>query len=352
MSDSALVEALRRFGLSDKETDTYLTILEHGEAKASTIADDAGVSKRYVYSISEKLEERGFVSVNDHAVPTTIRANPPEDVIGALSQNLESMRPELESRYSRTAPQSEEFEIIKSRVTVLKRLRNVIDDADEEVILTIPHDILADVEAALRDAVERDVLVLLVVTDADLDELMGLDGVASVARAWRHPMPTIVVADRVSGLLAPAELRSGPNAGEQAIAFTQEYLAPVMAGSFFGNYWLTAQEVWVADPDPELGTYTDFRHAVFEATLHLREGTELRASVRGHSVGSKDGTAELDGRVVGVRQGLVTPVNNSFPVENALVIETRSGTYTVGGERAFVEDFEAREVVLEPPGDE
>lgn len=351
MSDSALVEALRRFGLSDKETDTYLTILEHGEAKASTIADDAGVSKRYVYSISEKLEDRGFVSVNDHAVPTTIRANPPEEVIDALSKNLESMRPELESRYSRTAPQSEEFEIIKSRVTVLKRLRNVIDDATEELILTIPRDILVDVREELRDAVERDVLVLLVVTGIDSDE-MAFDGIASVARAWRNPMPTIVVADRVSGLLAPAEMRSGANAGEQAIAFTQEYLAPVMAGSFFGNYWLTAEEVFVAEPDEELGTFTDFRHAVLEATLHLREGTELRARIRGRSVGSDDESTELDGRVVGVRQGLVTPVNNSFPVEHALVIETRSGTYTVGGERAFVEDFEAREVVLELPKDE
>jgi len=76
MEDSSLIDRLERLGLSEKEIDTYLSILEHGEAKASTIADDAGVSKRYVYSVSEKLEDRGFVEVNDHAVPTLIRANP------------------------------------------------------------------------------------------------------------------------------------------------------------------------------------------------------------------------------------------------------------------------------------
>jgi len=53
MDDSTLSDLLHRFGFSDKEVDTYLTLLAHGEAKASTIAEAAGVSKRYVYSVSE-----------------------------------------------------------------------------------------------------------------------------------------------------------------------------------------------------------------------------------------------------------------------------------------------------------
>ncbi|WP_458210580.1 TrmB family transcriptional regulator sugar-binding domain-containing protein [Haladaptatus sp. NG-SE-30] len=347
MSKSPLVEVLHQFGLSDKEVDTYLTILEHGEAKASQIANDAGVSKRYVYSASEELERRGFVSVNDHTVPTTIRANPPEKVLGALSQDLETMRPELESRYSRTAPQTEGFETIKSRVTVLKRIRKLVSDADEEVILSVPHAILSEVSEELRTVVDRDILVLLVVTGMESDADVALDGLASVARAWREPMPTMVVADQVSSLLAPSKMSSRSNSDERAITFTQEYLAPVMAGSFFGNYWPSAEEVYVTDPDDELGTYTDFRHAVLQATLQLRAGTEFDARVRGRATRSDGELDEIDGRVVGVRQGMVKPVNNSFPVENSLIIESRSGTFTVGGRGAFVEDFEAKEVVLE-----
>ncbi|WP_158057175.1 TrmB family transcriptional regulator [Halorussus halophilus] len=349
MSDSPLADELRQFGLSDKETDTYLTILEHGEAKASTIADDAGVSKRYVYSISEKLEERGFVSVNDHAVPTTIRANPPAEVIDTLSRNLEAMRPELESRYSQTAPQSEGFEIIKSYVTVEKRVRDLVSEADEEIIASIPHALLADVADELRAAIDRGVLVVLILPGSDPADHPDLDGLASVARMWREPMPTMVVADRVSSLLAPTEMSSRSGSGERAIAFTQEYLAPVIIGSFFGNYWPSAEEVYVTTPSDSLGSYTDFRHAVLQATLHLRSGTELRATVRGQKITPGEESGELDGRVVEVRQGLVRPINNSFPVENALVVETRSGTYTIGGQNAFVEDFEATEVVLELP---
>ncbi|WP_224447742.1 TrmB family transcriptional regulator [Haloprofundus salilacus] len=353
MDDAALGDVLQQFGLSDKEIDTYLTLLEHGEAKASTVADAAGVSKRYVYSISEKLEDRGFVSVNDHVVPTTIRANPPEEVIESLTENIETMRPALEARYSKAAPQTERFEVIKSRVTVLKRIRSLIDDADEEVTLSIPAANLDEVTDSLRAAVERGVLVLLVVADADSTLQTELDGVASVARAWTEPMPTMLTADQRAGLVAPTEMITRSNSGARAISFTEPRLGPVIVGSFLGNYWPMAQQVYAADPASLPKTYTNFRHAVLQTTLHLRAETPLRARIRGRQIRGHDGHDEIVGRVVDVRQGLAAPSNNSFPVENALLVETADGLVTVGGGGAFVEDVEAESVTLElAEGDE
>ncbi|MFC4448856.1 TrmB family transcriptional regulator [Halorussus aquaticus] len=347
MDDPTLSRLLREFGFSDKEIDIYLTVLDHGEAKASVVADDAGVSKRYVYSVSEDLAERGFVSVNDHSVPTTIRAVPPEEVVDALTDTAEQMRPALESRYSRVAPQSDEFEVIKARVTVLKRITALIRETDEEVTLSVPHDHLSEVADELRDAVDRGVLVLLVVTGADPGADLGLDGLATVARAWEESMPTMITADRTRSIVAPPEMIARSNSGERAIAFTQRQLAPVMIGSFFGNYWPMAQEVYVADAHDLPETYDDFRQAVLQATLHLRTGRELVATVRGQPTDGDDGPGEIEGQVVAVRQGLVEPANNSFPVEAALVVETGAGRYSVGGDGAFVEDYEASEVVLD-----
>ncbi|MWG36281.1 TrmB family transcriptional regulator [Halomarina oriensis] len=365
MDDSALAGLLEQFGFSKKEIDTYLVLLEHGEATASTVADDAGVSKRYVYSISENLESRGFVTVNDHVVPTTIRANPPEEVIETLSGEVERMRPALEDRYT-TAPQSaDEFEVVKSRVTVRKRIAALIDEASEEVILSVPYSQLSEVESSLRDAVERGLLVLLVVTSVDpgatgLDE--ELAGLGSVVRVWYEAMPTMVTADRTRSVIAPQAMVTRSNSGEQAITFTQEQLAPVMVGSFFGNYWPNAEQVAVAPRRPLPDTYRDFRQAVLQATLHLREETPIVATVRGRALDADDpsdrteepAATELRGRLVEVRQGMVVPVNNTFPVESSLVVETETGRYTVGGRGAFVEDVEADEVTLEvaDPGDD
>lgn len=348
MDDSSLAALLERFGFSDKEIDTYLTILELGEAKASTIADEAGVSKRYVYSIAETLADRGFVQLNDHVVPTTIRANPPEDVVDALSSDLESMRPALESRYSRTTPQSDRFEVVKSRVTVLKRVSELVDLADQEVTLAIPYRLLDDVADELRAAVDRGVLVLLIVSGVDPDEEIDVEGVASVARAWEQPMPTMLTIDQTSGLVSPRELLAQSNSSAQAIVFTQEQLGPVIVGSFLGNYYPMSREAYVTEPAELPATYSDFRHAVLQATLHSREDGDLRAVVRGRAVGDEDGPTELEGVVVDTIQGMIEPATNSFPVENTLVLETDDGSYTVGGQGAFVEDFEAGEVELLP----
>ncbi|MXR40681.1 TrmB family transcriptional regulator [Halobaculum sp. WSA2] len=345
------VEALlKRFGLSDKEIDTYLTLLEHGEAKASTVAEAAGVSKRYVYSASEELEARGFVTVNDHVTPTTIRANPPGEVVDRLANDAKSMRPALEARFSREEAATEPFEVVKSRVTVVKRIRRAIAEASEEVTLSFPLDRLDEVTDDLRDAVDRGVLVLLLLTGADEGEAdLGerLSGVATAARTWGQPMPSMLTVDGRTGVVAPAEMVARTNSGTQAIVFTQQQLGPVIVGSFLGNYWPAAAEAVVTEPAPLPATYTNFRHAVLQAELHRRSSDAVAAHVSGRRTDSGD-PVETSGEVVEVSQGLVSPANNEFPVQHSLTIEVDDERISVGGKGAFVEDVEATEIRLEP----
>ncbi|NUE01886.1 TrmB family transcriptional regulator [Halorubraceae archaeon YAN] len=345
MDDSTLSDLLHRFGFSDKEVDTYLTLLAHGEAKASTIAEAAGVSKRYVYSVSEVLEDRGFVDVNDHVVPTMIRARDPEEVIARLTADVESMKPGLKERFAKTEPAVEQFEVIKSRVTVTKRIKTLITEAETELTISVPQPVLTGLRSELTAAVDRGVLVLLIVSGTD-DAPEDAQSIASVTRVWRELMPTMVAVDRQLGLVAPAEMLIRANSGKQAIVFAQEQLGPVIVGSFFGNYWPVADEVAVADPDELPVTYTDFRRAVFQATLWLWSDSDLWVTVSGRSTETNEHTT-VSGRVVDVVQGIVAPVNNTFPVENSLTIETEDeALVTVGGRGAFVEDIEAESVTL------
>ncbi|GAA0231576.1 TrmB family transcriptional regulator [Haladaptatus pallidirubidus] len=349
MDDRTLSDLLRQFGLSEKEVDTYLAILEQGEAKASTIADDAGVSKRYVYSTSEKLAERGFVDVNDHVVPTMIRANPPEQVIGTLSDRIETMRPALDERFSATTSDPDQFEVIKSRVTVIKRIENCLAEANEEITLSIPYEHLPEVANELGAAVERGVLVLLVVSGVNPDDIdeSEFEGIASAARAWREPMPTTLTVDQRFGLVAPTEMIVRSNSDKQSITFAQEQLVPVLVGSFLGNYWPMANEVYAIAPAELPRTFHDFRHAVLHATLHRRGNYPVRARVHARQVGGENGPVTIEGTIAAVRQGLVEPASNAFPVETALVLETEDGEVSIGGSGSFIEDFEAEDVTLE-----
>jgi sugar-specific transcriptional regulator TrmB len=348
MDDSDLADCLEQFGLSGKEVDTYLALLELGEAKATAVADAAGVSKRYVYSVSEELEARGFVEVNDHVVPTTIRARPPEEVVAALSRDVEAIGPALAERYSRSAPTEEGFEVVKSRPTVRKRLSTLVEGAGSELAVALPESSLAGLRSELAAAVDRGVLVLVLVTGVEGAVATSFVDVASAVRAWRAPMPVLATADGRTGVLAAREVVTRSDADSRALVFTQEQVAPVLVGSFLGNYWPVAEEVHVADPAPLPATYTAFRQAVLHAALHRRAGREVRAVAEGRSVhdGGADRTS-LAGRVVDVRQGLAEPVTNSFPVEASLVVESPEATVSVGGPGAFVEEFEADRVTLE-----
>ncbi|WP_066414050.1 TrmB family transcriptional regulator [Halorubrum aethiopicum] len=359
MDDRTLADLLQRFGLSEKETDTYLALLEYGEAKASTVADAAGVSKRYVYSVSESLADRGFVEVHDHAVPTRIRANPPEEAIERLRSDADAIRLGLEERYSRAERETEQFEVVKSRVTVIKRIRSLVEGAEAELTLSLPAKHLPAVRDALADAVDRGVLVLLVVTaveDADgvreaLGETEGtdptLERIASVVRTWGEAMPTILTVDTGRGLIAPPELLRRSDSDRQAIVFAQEQLSPVIVGAFLGNYWPAATEVSLSEPAALPAEYEDFRHAVFQATRRLREGETVRATVAGRRLDEDAESVEVSGRVRSVRQAMVEPTSNEFPVENSLTIETDAGSVSVGGQGAFVEDVEAELTRLE-----
>ena len=344
MDDATLRAHLRRFGLSEKEVDTYLTLLEHGEATASTIADVAGVSKRYVYSVSETLENRGFVAVADHAVPTTIRALPPDEVVDELVRDAEAIRPALSARHTQTEPSDEQFEMVKSRVTVLKRVRSFIAEADTELALSVPAELLDEVDDELRAARDRGVLVLLLVSGTT-ELSRETTSLASVTRVWSEQMPTMLTADHRVGVVAPIGMLSSAHSDTQAIVFAQEHLGPVVVASFFGNYWPVAHEVSVADPAELPATYENFRHAVFQATLWLRAEYELSVELQGRT--ATDGEpVELTARIVAATQGLVEPTNNSFPVEHSLTVESGGETYTLGGYGAFLETIEADRVRL------
>ncbi len=350
IDDSTLGTQLERFGLSETEIQTYLAVLENGEAKASTIADATGVSKRYVYSVCEELEEQGFVEVNDHVVPTKIRAKPPEEVIELLSNRLEEIQPALKRRYSESEARPQRFDVIKSRVTVLKRINEYISQADRRVGLSIPYSSVSRVAEELQDAVDRGVLVLLLVTNAepDLEELAGYDRpIASVVRSWDASIPVILGADRDLGMVSSSEMMTTANSDEQAISLVQERIVPTLYGSFLANFWVSAEQVQVIDPAPLPQTYQSFEQAVFEATLRLRDGDAIDACVEALHSSEDSETETVTGRVADTRQGIVDPISNEFPIEHSLLIETDEGEITIGGTGAFLEEYEARTVTLE-----
>jgi sugar-specific transcriptional regulator TrmB len=350
MDDSTLRDHLEAFGLSEKEVDTYLACLERGEAKTSTIAEDSGVSQRYVYNIVENLADRGLVRVHDHVVPTKIEAVPPDSAVESLVDRLQTIETGLAERFNKPETETATFELIKSRQTAIKRTRSVIREADEEAFVALPSDVISAVEPALSAARDRGVMVLLLVGNADEpgdgDAEARYAGLASVVRQWERDIPFAVTVDAEAGIVGEAALITARHGDERAVALTQQQIVGSVFGSFFANYWPRGTEVFRAERDDLPRTFHLHRPAVLQAELHDRAGSTVVATVEGTYLDSGE-TVTISGEVVDVRQGVVEPFSNSFIVENGFVIDTGTEELSVGGHGAFVEDLQADEVTLE-----
>ncbi|MDL5361540.1 TrmB family transcriptional regulator sugar-binding domain-containing protein [Halalkalicoccus sp. NIPERK01] len=353
MKEATLRSQLAAFGLSEKEIDTYLTLLELGEAKTSAIADDSGVSQRYVYQIAEDLEERGLAIVKDHATPTTIAAVPPERAVEGLVSRLRSLQPGLKSRFTEAATQTASFNVIKSRQTVLKEIRRIVDSANEEAFLALPHYAVEKLEEDLEAAFDRDAMIVLHegAIDPQSPEVAErrFDGLAHVVRQWHHDMPFVVTAEgSSSGIVGERRLLRSDDNDREAVAVSESQVVGSMFGAFQGGFWAAGEEVYTGDPASLPATYTMTRPAVLNAVLAQLGGRMLRAEVSGYTTDTEE-PRTVTGRIVEIRQGLVEPFTNSFPVENSLTLETDDGErLTVGGAGAFVEDLRANETTLRP----
>lgn len=341
---------LYKLGLSEKEVDMYLTVLRHGDATAKTIADESGLSLRYVYEVAESLESRGILSLSEHATPTSVRAVPPSKAISELVTQLQTIEDDLEGLYQETGPRQTEFDLLQSRRTVLRRARSLLQNASEEVILMGPISLIRTLSEELSAARERGVLTLLAIpewTTATGGPDEPFDELANAVRTVPGEAPFMLATDVRAGIISLSDVLTGSGSDGGAVSVVQDQLVATMVGSFFGNYWSRGRELPVTSPPSLPVVHEHFRHTVFDAVTALDGENALRAVVTCRGA-DNDTEIEISGEVIHVKQSLVEPATNSFPIENSLVLAADGERVTVGGRDSFLEDYEATEVLLEP----
>ncbi len=89
---------LENLGLREKETKTYLAILELGSATIKPIADKAGIKRTSVYNFIDRLVEMGLITQARIRGRVHYQALPPSRLLELQKQNLlavESLMPEF-----------------------------------------------------------------------------------------------------------------------------------------------------------------------------------------------------------------------------------------------------------------
>ena len=355
MSDARIAEHLSAFGLSETEIETYLAVLRRGEATTGEVAAAADVSQGYVYDVAESLVDRGLVTVDEGASPTVLRARSAGDAVAALSTRVSDLRAAIEDVYSEPPATDVGFEVIRSRSTVRNRIERFLADAAHEVFLVVPATTFADLREAMAAATERGVVVycMLVAPDTEVvaDAVSHFGEYARVVRTWEARPQVFALRDARAGLAGAHGVLTGRHSDDHAIVFGQPEVANGFYGNMVSNVWPMGELRHRSDP-PELPTtFEYFRNGVTAAAQHVAAGRDLLADVTAADTGLDPQRRLENVPVAEVRQSLVPPETGSFPIENALVVETEDGRVSVGGDSAgfdpYYEEYAARELTLQ-----
>lgn len=230
-------------------------------------------------------------------------------------------------------------------------LHETIDRADEEVMLATSPTGLDRVADPLAAAIERDVLVWVVLYGGPGTAGTALDDVATIARTWPGGADglTTLVADGRAGVVAPERLLTGVDAertGTNGTAFVDTFLEHLASVFFVAQVWSMGREVLVPLPVELPREFQQFRRTVMEATLHLRRRSRVLATVDASPTDDRDRRRTVTGEVINVRQRTIAPSTSGFVGETTLILRTDEGRVTVGGRNAYVEDYVAHAVTL------
>lgn len=349
MSQERLRKRLQYLGLSSKEIDVYLAILDHGEAKVSRIVDAADVSQRHVYQMCERLDERGLVVLNDHVRPSVVRAKAADRAVGEISDRLESLESDISQRLEQPATSDLEVELIKSRQTLVDRWKQFVSAARRELFVCLPASAVSRFAADLSAAVERGVVVYLLVTDPGLDpfDRRTLAGHASVARTLPSEPAPLLSVDGHSTVSDDARLLIDEDAAGSAFLLARSPVAGNLSKMYLSNYWRLGDQEYLCDPDELPQSYEQLRSAAVNVVLHERQGRTLTATVRARSCQADEIVEMRDVPVVEVRQGLVEPFTNAAPIENHVCVSYEGDVVSVGAPGDPTGEYEALEITLD-----
>lgn len=237
------------------------------------------------------------------------------------------------------------LEIHETRAATVAAIRSIIDSAEESLIVALPTASLSTFTPQLRAALERDVLVLLLLHG----ETTPRDSYADVATAVRTVengvTPLLVTGDLQRGLTGHHRILTDPDEPVQTTAFDNRNLAYDQFTMFLGTHWQTATEQYVASVCAFPQTFAEFQFAVLTAALALRDGSPITATAEVIATADRTETT-VSGPVTNVRQGIVYPASSTNPAERSLTVETDDGPVTIGGAGATKETYECREITL------
>jgi len=352
MDDDELTGILEDAGLSPYQAEAYVALLGLGTASATDIADACDVPDPRIYDVLRDLESKGYIETFQQD-SLTARAHDPSEVLESLrsqsSRYLEAAE-DIEDRWNQPEITDHEVSIVKRFETVLKRAKELIASADNQVQLGVDTEQFYELKPALQAAHERGVNIKLSICtgpEEPVPDAGDLEGTCTEARHRDIPSSFLVMVDRTWTCFAPHR-RSVNEYGVLVNDRTHTYLFHWFFLTCLWEIWETVFTIRTAETPTE---YVDLRHVVRDLEPLLAEGATIEAIVVGHETETNE-PVELTGTVTGVDYtGSTMGRREPVPLAQlagriSLTLAVDGTEYEIGGWGAVLEEIEADNITV------
>lgn len=171
-SEPAPLEVLARLGFSEYEAKTYLALLRDNPATGYQISKEAGIPRSMVYEALGRLANRGAIMSLPSGDTTRYAPVPVSTLLDSLRHSYEDALDAAHSvlvREEKATPREQVWNI-EGRAAVLARAREMIREAERELLVSIDDRTLVDLIPCLHEAHGRGVRVRLLLSgEAEID---------------------------------------------------------------------------------------------------------------------------------------------------------------------------------------
>jgi DNA-binding MarR family transcriptional regulator len=224
-----IVEQLQQLGFSQYEAQAYNTLLQRSPLNGYELAKISGIPRPNIYSVLQKLEERGAVVRMDSPEGTRYAPVASEELIQRLRSHfqasLEAARHGLEA--VKTAPEQEHVWNARGYPALLEHARSFVEAASRDLLVAIWPAEAAALSTSLEEAQARGVKITTLC-------LAGCPGECGSCRGQIHRYPIAPEQEARWLLLVPdeAEVLAGEiGPGSEAVAVrTRQRLLVNLAG--------------------------------------------------------------------------------------------------------------------------
>lgn len=210
-TDRKICSYFEQLGLSNYEARVYLFLLRNGQSYGNEISKNTGIPSSKIYETLSRLVEKGLAHLIQ-TKPIRYQALPLKEFLSQWQADATRTLKFLMDNENliETKPQSELLWHISGRKEIMEKVKEIIDSAENTILISLWPDDALELKANLRMAHQRKVQITSIqYGDKSLDIGRVYKHLNTSTVNERHGSELFILADRKKGLFLHFENSKG-----------------------------------------------------------------------------------------------------------------------------------------------